>query len=39
MKQNIIPIVMPKWGLTMEEGQVIEWLFDEGPEKEGKNLF
>ena len=32
MKQNIIPILMPKWGLTMEEGQVNEWLVIEGAE-------
>ena len=34
MKENIIPIVMPKWGLTMEEGQVIDWLVEEGTEIE-----
>ena len=32
MKENIIPIVMPKWGLTMEEGQVMRWLVKEGAE-------
>jgi pyruvate dehydrogenase E2 component (dihydrolipoamide acetyltransferase) len=34
MKQNLTPILMPKWGLTMEEGQVIDWLVEEGTEIE-----
>ena len=30
MSGTIVPIVMPKWGLSMREGTVISWIADEG---------
>ena len=32
MSGTITPIVMPKWGLSMKEGTVIQWLVAEGDE-------
>ena len=30
MSERIFAITVPKWGLTMEEGKVLEWMADEG---------
>ncbi|WP_028024470.1 acetoin dehydrogenase dihydrolipoyllysine-residue acetyltransferase subunit [Enterovibrio calviensis] len=30
MNPNIIPIVMPKWGLSMKEGTLVEWHVNDG---------
>jgi pyruvate dehydrogenase E2 component (dihydrolipoamide acetyltransferase) len=32
MSEAIRPIVMPKWGLAMQEGMVAKWLVEEGSE-------
>lgn len=34
MSGNIEPILMPKWGLAMEEGMLVEWQVEEGDEIE-----
>ena len=30
MSGKIFPVSMPKWGMTMEEGKVTDWLISEG---------
>jgi pyruvate dehydrogenase E2 component (dihydrolipoamide acetyltransferase) len=35
MSDAIKPIVMPKWGLAMQEGMVAKWLVEEGTEIRG----
>jgi pyruvate dehydrogenase E2 component (dihydrolipoamide acetyltransferase) len=35
MSDAIKPIVMPKWGLAMQEGMVAKWLVEEGVEIKG----
>ena len=32
MSDQIIPILMPKWGLSMQEGTLSEWHVEEGTE-------
>ena len=32
MSDRIKPIVMPKWGLAMQEGMVAKWLVEPGAE-------
>jgi pyruvate dehydrogenase E2 component (dihydrolipoamide acetyltransferase) len=31
-ESNIVPLLMPKWGLSMSEGVLVDWLVDEGDE-------
>lgn len=28
--QQLVPVVIPKWGLTMEDAEVVGWLVDIG---------
>jgi len=30
MSDKIEPLIMPKWGIEMDEGKLTEWLFEEG---------
>lgn len=35
-----VHVVMPKWGLTMKEGKIVNWLINEGdPVQKGQDLF
>ncbi|UFS70670.1 2-oxo acid dehydrogenase subunit E2 [Geomonas sp. RF6] len=34
MSANLAELTMPKWGLTMEEGTLVQWLIEEGTEIE-----
>ena len=34
MSENLKEITMPKWGLTMEEGTLVQWLIEEGTQIE-----
>jgi len=35
-----VHVAMPKWGLTMKEGKIVNWLIKEGdPVKKGQDLF
>jgi pyruvate dehydrogenase E2 component (dihydrolipoamide acetyltransferase) len=39
MSDRIRPIVMPKWGLAMQEGMVAKWLVEEGAEiRQGQEI-
>ena len=30
MSDKIEPLIMPKWGIEMDEGKLTEWLVEEG---------
>ena len=39
MSESLIAITMPKWGLAMKEGAILQWLKNEGDEvKKGEIL-